>query len=64
LENNNPDTFFITKIGGNIMEERFKISTVIENGCLHYKIFDCKTFKEVHCDIGELNSTLYELMGE
>ena len=46
------------------MEERFKISTVIENGYLHYKIFDYKTCKEVHCDIGELNSTLYELMGE
>ena len=44
------------------MTDRFKISTVVENGHPHYKIVDCKTNKEVHCEFGELNSTLYELM--
>ena len=70
MENNNPDTFFIDKRSINKtnkevknMIERFVISTVVENGHPHYKILDCKSGKEIHCDFGELNSTLYELMG-
>jgi len=46
------------------MEERFKISTIVENGHPHYKIYDYKTGKTVHCDFGELNIILDELMGE
>lgn len=46
------------------MEKRFKINTVIENGHVHYKILDCKTGQTVHCDINELNETLFEMMGE
>lgn len=44
------------------MVERFRVSTVVENGHPHYKIVDHKTGCEIHCDFGELNSTLYELM--
>lgn len=42
--------------------QRFKISTIIENGYPHYKIYDCKNGRTVHCDINELNETLVELM--
>ena len=43
---------------------RFKVETIIENGIGHYKITDRKTGKIIHCDFGELNSILYELMEE
>ena len=46
------------------MENRFKISTVIENGHPHYKITDYKTGQTVHCDLGELNIILKELREE
>lgn len=46
------------------MVERFRISTVVENGYPHYKVEDLVTGNEIHCDFGELNTTLYELMGE
>lgn len=46
------------------MEKRFTISTVIENGYPHYKVFDCKTGRTVHCDLNELNNTLDEMIGE
>lgn len=45
------------------MVKRFKIDTVVENGYPHYKIFDCETGMTVHCDLNELNETLYELIG-
>lgn len=44
------------------MDRRFDIDTIVENGYPHYKIVDRKTGREIHCDFGELNSTLYELM--
>lgn len=43
---------------------RFKVETIIENGMGHYKITDQKTGKIIHCDFGELNNILYELMEE
>lgn len=46
------------------MVGRFKVETIIENGRGHYKITDQKTGKIIHCDFGELNSILYELMEE
>ena len=55
---------FHSRLEKNIMAERFRISTVVENGHPHYKILDCKSGKEFHCDFGELNNILYELMGE
>mgnify|MGYP005805627769 CR=1 FL=1 len=48
----------------NEMIRRFKVETIIENGMGHYKITDQKTGKIIHCDFGELNSILYELMEE
>lgn len=42
--------------------DHFNINIVNENGHIHYKIVDTRNNKEIHCDINELNSTLYELM--
>lgn len=51
-------------LGDEKMVGRFKVETIIENGIGHYKITDQKTGKIIHCDFGELNSILYELMEE
>lgn len=64
MENIYPDTFFIAQNRGVIMTERFRISTVVENGHPHYKVEDLVNGNEIHCDFGELNNILYELMGE
>jgi hypothetical protein len=45
------------------MEKRFNISTVVEDGYVHYEVVDCQTGNEVHCDTNELNLILYELIG-
>lgn len=42
---------------------RFEIITVVENGYPHYKVKDYFTGKEIHCDLNELNETMWELMG-
>lgn len=62
MENKYPDAFLLHRNGGNTMEKRFEISTVVENGHPHYRIHDYKTGKTVHCDFGELNITLDEMM--
>lgn len=45
------------------MTERFLISWVVENGHPHYKVYDKVKYREVHCDEGELNETIWEMMG-
>ncbi len=45
------------------MKERFLISWVVENGHPHYKVHDKVTGKTVHYDEGELNETIWEMMG-
>ena len=45
------------------MVERFTITTVVENGYLHYKVYDNLTDNEIHCDMNELNETIWELLG-
>lgn len=45
------------------MTERFLISWVVENGHLHYKVYDKVTNQTVHCDEGELNETICEMIG-
>lgn len=56
--------FFITKNGGIIMNtSRFTITTIVENGYPHYKIYDNLTHNEIHCDLNELNETIWELLG-
>ena len=64
MENNNPDTFFVARNGGIIMNtSRFTITTIVEHGYPHYKVYDNLTDKEIHCDLNELNETIWELLG-
>ena len=63
MENNNPDAFLLQRNGGNDMVERFTITTVVENGYPHYKVYDNLTDNEIHCDLNELNEIIWELLG-
>ena len=64
LENIIPDAFLVQGNGGIIMNtSRFTITTVVENGYPHYKIYDNLTDNEIHCDLNELNETIWELLG-
>ena len=55
--------FFIAKNGGIIMNtSRFTITTVVENGYPHYKVHDNLTGNEIHCDLNELNETIWQLL--
>lgn len=44
-------------------KSRFTITRVVENGYPHYKVCDNLTGKEVHCDMNELNETIWQLLG-
>ena len=45
------------------MVERFTITTIVENGYPHYKVYDNLTDNEIHCDLNELNETIWKLLG-
>ena len=45
------------------MVERFTITTIVENGYPHYKVHDNLTDNEIHCDLNELNETIWKLLG-
>ena len=63
MENKYPDAFLLQRNGGNDMVERFTITTVVENGYPHYKVYDNLTDNEIHCDLNELNEIIWELLG-
>ena len=42
---------------------RFTITTIVENGYPHYKVYDNLTDNEIHCDLNELNETIWQLLG-
>ena len=42
---------------------RFTITTIVENGYPHYKVHDNLTDNEIHCDLNELNETIWQLLG-
>ena len=44
------------------MVERFTITTIVENGYAHYKVHDNLTGNEIHCDLNELNETIWQLL--
>ena len=44
-------------------KSRFTITTVVENGYPHYKVHDNLTDNEIHCDLNELNETIWQLLG-
>ena len=43
-------------------KSRFTITTIVENGCPHYKVYDNLTGNETHCDLNELNETIWQLL--
>ena len=56
--------FLLQRNGGIIMNtSRFTITTVVENGYPHYKVYDNLTDNEIHCDLNELNETIWQLLG-
>ena len=44
------------------MVERFTITTIVEYGYPHYKVHDNLTGNEIHCDLNELNETIWQLL--
>ena len=42
---------------------RFTITTIVENGYAHYKVYDNLTGRTIHCEENELNETIRELLG-
>ena len=54
--------FLVQRNGGNNMVERFTITTIVENGYPHYKVHDNLTDNEIHCDLNELNETIWQLL--
>ena len=63
MENKFLDAFLMQRNGGIMNSSRFIITTVVENGYPHYKIYDNLTDNEIHCDLNELNETIWELLG-
>lgn len=45
------------------MSERFSISTLMGDEGLYYIIFDMKDEKIIECNVGELNQTIWKLLG-
>ena len=46
-----------------IMSERFSVSTLVNDGGLYYRVYDKKTEKIIECNVGELNQTIWKLLG-
>lgn len=45
------------------MVGRFEIKTVVEHGQPHAVIFDFETGEEIHCDLNEINVTIWGILG-
>ena len=45
-----------------IDKSRFTITTIVENGYPHYRVYDNLTDNEIHCDLNELNETIWQLL--
>ena len=55
--------FYCKETEGLIMDKsRFTITTIVENGYPHYKVHDNLTDNEIHCDLNELNETIWQLL--
>ena len=63
MDNISSDAFLMHRNGGINMVERFTITTIVENGYPHYKVYDNLTDNETHCDLNELNETIWQLLG-
>ena len=45
------------------MSERFSVSTLMGKNGLYYRVRDKKSGKIIKCNIGELNQTIWKLLG-
>ena len=54
--------FYCKEMEEYLMVERFTITTIVENGYPHYKVYDNLTDNEIHCDLNELNETIWQLL--
>ena len=45
------------------MSERFSVSTLMGKNGLYYQIHDKKREKIIECNVGELNQTIWKLLG-
>ena len=55
--------FLMQEMEESLMANRFTITTIVENGYLHYKVHDNLTDNEIHCEENELNETIWKLLG-
>ena len=46
-----------------IMSERFSVSTLMGENGLYYRVYDKKSEKIIECNVGELNQTIWKLLG-
>ena len=54
--------FLLQEMEELLMVERFTITTIVEHGYPHYKVHDNLTGNEIHCDLNELNETIWQLL--
>ena len=45
------------------MSERFSVSTLTGKNGLYYRVHDKKSGKIIECKVGELNQTIWKLLG-
>ena len=45
------------------MSERFSVSTLMNDDGLYYRVYDRKSGKIIECNVGELNQTIWRLLG-
>ena len=45
------------------MSERFSVSTLMGKNGLYYRGHDKKSGKNIECNVGELNQTIWKLLG-
>ena len=59
----NIQMLFILQTEDEIMSERFSVSTLIGKNGLYYRVHDKKSGKIIECNVGELNQTIWKLLG-
>ena len=45
------------------MSERFSVSTLMGKNGLYYRVHDKESGKTIECNVGELNQTIWKLLG-
>ena len=55
--------FYCKETEDEIMLERFSVSTLMGKNGLYYRVHDKKSGKIIKCNVGELNQTIWKLLG-